>query len=155
MAEEEIAQENFLKYQKMVADLCRKVANDPKRYTAYVMQDELPCLIPVSGVLAVVVEDYICKLAAKDAEISRLVNTINTECYKCGDCAKFGSDCSAGDVDGSEDYRACSRFVSKKIASLCALVKELADALENEIDKIEPDYDLVDSLVAKAREVAK
>ena len=66
------------------------------------------------------------EVAAKDAEIARLVNIINTECNKCGDCAKFGSDCSAGDVDGNENCRACSRFVPNQIATLRALVNELA-----------------------------
>lgn len=74
------------------------------------------------------------KIEAKDAEIARLVNIINTECNKCGDCAKFGGDCSAGDVDGNEDCRACSRFESNQIASLRVLVKELTDALEHRID---------------------
>ena len=55
------------------------------------------------------------KLKAKDAEIARLTNIINTECYKCGDCDKFGSDCSASDVNRNEDCHACKKFVSKDV----------------------------------------
>lgn len=84
-----------------------------------------------------VIAEQTNKVMAKDAEIARLTNIINTECNKCVDCAKFGSDCSASDVDGNEDCCACSGFVSKEIASLRALVNKLADALE----KIDNMYD--------------
>ena len=46
--------------------------------------------------------------------------------------------CSAGDVDGNEDCRACKQFVSKEVSALRALVVELANALkthESEISK--------------------
>lgn len=69
------------------------------------------------------------EIAAKDAENARLVSVINSECNKCGDCAKFGYDCNAGDIDGNENCRACKKFVSKEVSALRALVGELADAL--------------------------
>ena len=69
-------------------------------------------------------------IAKKDSEIAQLVSVINSECNKCGDCAKFGSDCNAGDIDGNENCRACKKFVSKEVAALRALVGELADAME-------------------------
>lgn len=72
-------------------------------------------------------------IAKKDAEIARLVSIINSECNKCCDCAKFGGDCSAGDVEGNEDRRACEKFISKQIAAkdaeiaaLREIVKEIA-----------------------------
>lgn len=95
------------------------------------------------------------EITEKDNEIAKLTNIIDTECNKCGDCAKFGSDCSAGDVDGNEDCHACDGFVSKEVAAkdderrtvvsvyeivskakdaeiakLRSLVKELADVAE-------------------------
>ncbi len=33
--------------------------------------------------------------------------------FRCGDCARFGTDCKAGDVDGNEDCVACERFVKR------------------------------------------
>lgn len=61
----------------------------------------------------------------KDAEIARLVSIINSECNKCCDCAKFGGDCSAGDVEGNEDRRACEKFISKQIAAKDAEIADL------------------------------
>lgn len=40
--------------------------------------------------------------------------------FRCGDCARFGNDCSAGDVDGNEDRVACERFVRRGDAALFA-----------------------------------
>lgn len=34
--------------------------------------------------------------------------------FHCGDCAKFGCDCDAGDVDGNEDFIACEKFVRRR-----------------------------------------
>lgn len=70
------------------------------------------------------------ELAEKDAEIKRLTNIINAECNKCADCAKFGVDCSAGDVDGNEDCRACEKFISKEVAAKDAEIKQLREALK-------------------------
>lgn len=79
MTEEEITQKNILEYQKTVTDLCRKVAVNPKLYTAYVVQDELPCLIPVSGVLEVVTEDYTREIASLRALVKELADALNHE----------------------------------------------------------------------------
>lgn len=79
------------------------------------------------------------ELKKKDAEIAQLVSVINSECNKCGDCAKFGYDCNAGDIDGNENCRACKKFVSKEVSALRALVKELADALEKIDDMADGD----------------
>lgn len=73
-------------------------------------------------------------IAKKDAEIAQLVSVINSECNKCGDCAKFGYDCNAGDIDGNENCRACKKFVSKDVAYLRSLVKDLADGLNHELE---------------------
>lgn len=44
----------------------------------------------------------------------------------CGDCALFGCDCDAGDVDGNEDQMACEKFV-----------KRIPNAKKTEMDKYE------------------
>ena len=36
-------------------------------------------------------------------------------CFRCGDCARFGGDCDAGDSDGNEDRVACEKFVRRAI----------------------------------------
>ena len=90
------------------------------------------------------------KIKAKDSEIARLTNIINTKCYKCGDCDKFGSNCSAGDVDGNEDCRACKKFVSKEVSALRKLVNELAD----ELSKFHA-WEETRALVERAREMTK
>ena len=90
------------------------------------------------------------KIKVKDSEIARLTNIINTKCYKCGDCDKFGSNCSAGDVDGNEDCRACKKFVSKEVSALRKLVNELAD----ELSKFHA-WEETRALVERAREMTK
>ena len=155
MAEEEITQKKILEYQKTVAELCRKVAEDPKRYTAYVMQDELPCLIPIDGVFAVVDAAYMREIAAKDAEIKQLriklsrVMDVTGDCRKCQD--EGDESCPwYGEPDGCNNREACAKFFDGKlvdpikvkdaeIASLRALVKELADALKKIDDACDGD----------------
>lgn len=34
--------------------------------------------------------------------------------FHCGDCALFGNDCDAGDVDGNEDCIPCEKFVRRQ-----------------------------------------
>lgn len=48
--------------------------------------------------------------------------------FRCGDCARFGNDCSAGNVDGNEDRVACERFVRRERR------KELRAALLRGVD---------------------
>lgn len=57
-------------------------------------------------------------------EVAELTAIINAECRKCGECAKFGKDCTAGDIDGAEDNRACEKFVSREVAELRECLKE-------------------------------
>ena len=80
-----------------------------------------------------IVANYENVIAAKDTELAELTAIVNTECRKCGECAKFGKDCMAGDIDGAEDHRACEKFVSRKeaeIADLRRRFKVAEDALE-------------------------
>jgi len=35
--------------------------------------------------------------------------------FRCGDCARFGGDCDAGDSDGNEDRVACEKFVRRAL----------------------------------------
>ena len=65
------------------------------------------------------------EVAAKDAEIEKLTAIINAECRKCGECAKFGKDCMAGDIDGAEDHRACEKFVSREDEEIAELRRRL------------------------------
>lgn len=54
--------------------------------------------------------------------------------FHCGDCAKFGFGCDAGDVDGNEDCLACESFVrgdhlrdaTKMVGNAAALREALA-----------------------------
>lgn len=55
---------------------------------------------------------------AHQREVEKLTAIINTECRKCSECAKFGKDCTAADIDGAEDNRACEKFVSREVAEL-------------------------------------
>ncbi len=48
--------------------------------------------------------------------------------FRCGDCARFGNDCNAGDADGNEDCVACERFVRRERR------KELRAALLRGVD---------------------
>ena len=57
-------------------------------------------------------------------EVAELTAIINAECRKCGECEKFGKDCTAGDVDGAEDNRACEKFVSREVSELRECLKE-------------------------------
>ena len=63
-------------------------------------------------------------------EVAELTAIINAECRKCGECEKFGKDCTAGDVDGAEDNRACEKFVSREVSELRECLKEtMVDAV--------------------------
>ena len=51
--------------------------------------------------------------------------------FRCGDCAKFGGDCDAGDVDGNEDCIACEKFARRAAPGNAAAMRE---ALEKFLD---------------------
>lgn len=97
------------------------------------------------------------------AMLRQAADAMESEGNKCGDCAKFGSDCSAGDVDGNEDCRACKQFVSKEVSALRALVKELVGCFENWVEKYPPSewsrmgqsWQLLEETVTRAKEVVK
>ena len=74
--------------------------------------------------------------------------------FRCGDCAKFGFDCDAGDVDGNEDCLACENFVRgdhlRDAAKMVGNAAALRQALERFADV--PDEDLCE-LEKHAREM--
>ena len=50
--------------------------------------------------------------------------------FRCGDCARFGDDCDAGDSDGNEDRVACEKFVRR------ALVPGNAAAMRSTLEQL-------------------
>lgn len=58
--------------------------------------------------------------------------------FHCGDCAKFGFNCDAGDVDGNEDCLACENFVRgdhfRGATKMVGNAAKLRKALEKIID---------------------
>ena len=55
--------------------------------------------------------------------------------FRCGDCARFGGDCDAGDSDGNDDRIACEKFVRRAIVPGNAAA--LRDALESTEELLE------------------
>lgn len=54
----------------------------------------------------------------------------NKVSFRCGDCARFGGDCDAGDSDGNDDRVACEKFVRRAIVpgNAAAMRSALSDA---------------------------
>lgn len=111
-----------------------------KGYTAQEMRETSKCLYQN---FIVGTRGLYCPVNSNDviAMLRQSADAMEREGNKCGDCAKFGNDCNAGDVDGNEDCRACDKFISKETAAkdaenekLRKLVKELTDMLNASCD---------------------
>lgn len=61
--------------------------------------------------------------------------------FRCGDCARFGGDCDAGDSDGNEDRVACEEFVRRALVpGDAAALREALIKIRNEIRSYCYDY---------------
>lgn len=77
--------------------------------------------------------------------------------FRCGDCARFGGDCDAGDSDGNEDRVACEEFVRRALvpgnaAAMRAALKAAKTLLEN--TDFDADSDLDDAAAPVMAQIA-
>lgn len=98
--ENEMAKQNYAKAMAKVDELCHKVVEDPRHYSACVIDDGCTYILPVSKILAIAEDAHKRELAAKDAEIAEqqecLQEAVEWSCgnpdESCGDCVAHGGD---------------------------------------------------------------
>lgn len=66
--------------------------------------------------------------------------------FRCGDCANFGGDCDAGDVDGNEDRIACEKFRRRAAPGNVAAMREALLAIDRNTDLLDIADDLAPNL---------
>lgn len=71
-----------------------------------------------------------------EAAVTRKLIERDKVSFHCGDCAKFGFDCDAGDVDGNEDCIACENFVRGDHLRDAAKMVGNAAALRQALEKL-------------------
>ncbi len=71
------------------------------------MHAELDCIDDTNVIPVVYIKNRLPRIEAA-AERERIQR--DKVSFRCGDCANFGGDCDAGDVDGNEDCIACEKF---------------------------------------------
>ena len=101
---------------KFVDDTC----SNPQCETMKLDAPEIACRV----------EAWACRI---EAAVERERTQRDKVSFRCGDCARFGGDCDAGDSDGNEDRVACEEFVRRALVpgNAAAMRAALTGVAEN------------------------